>query len=105
MTAHYSYQWADEVTQSLEEKYTRATIIVMKILCVSHRNLVALLANNDPAFPFIRDLIHSVNRILQMPGKHPTDVEWQVIVRRIVIKRHNERFQKRLDELGLRSSL
>jgi len=105
LTAHYSYRWADEVVQRLEAKHTRATVIVCEILNVTHRNLVAFLAINDPAFAQIRDLIHNVNNVLQMPGKGLTDDEWKLFLRRKLIRTHNERFLERLDVLYGNSKL
>jgi hypothetical protein len=99
MTASYSYRWAEGIVTSLEGKYPRASMIVYKSLDINTRNMVALLATNDPAFPLVRDLVHKVARMCEMPGNTLTDDEYSFVLQRQVAKWHYERLQKRLDQV------
>lgn len=101
LTAHYSYRWADEICKTLEDKYPRATAKVYEILVVNHRNMVTFLARNDPVFPKIRSMVHSVEQVMKMQdisGEYYTNERWNHFLQRKATSWHDERLLTRLKD-------
>jgi len=97
--AHYSLTWANGVISALRRKYPRATEDVEKILGITDRNLAAFLAHNDPVFPHVRDMVHSLQAWRDRGANFGEDpvmlARWVEMWRR----RANPRVKARLDSI------
>lgn len=99
MPAAYSYSWANSVVQKLADKYPRATEDVCEILQISPKILAKYLANNDPVFAQLRDLIHLAHNWANSPNWPGWTTQMLSTLESYVHRKGWERVQKRLDEL------
>jgi hypothetical protein len=95
--ASYSYSWAMSVVNQLYDKYPRATEVVKEILQITDRHLAAYLANADPLWPDLRNLVKVVDNDLKscaQPWNTPAHVKCTSIYLR---RKGKERLADRLD--------
>lgn len=101
--AHYSYSWAASVVNRLYGKYVRATETVLEMLDISPRDLAKYLAEADPIFPQLRELIHQVDEWQKrLPGGVLGDSNI-LLIRDYLHRKGRERLVSRLDEIRKRN--
>lgn len=64
-TAVYSLNWAAIVVSRALQSYPRAWEIIMDVTALEMRQLVILLASNDPSWPALRSMVHTLDRWLK----------------------------------------
>jgi len=77
--AHYSYSWANQRISELVGKYPRASRILCETFALETKDLAKYLATNDPLYPVLRGLIHSMDiycRIHPRQGNDCVAVEY-----------------------------
>ena len=61
-TAVYSLSWASVIVARALQSYPRAWEIIMDVTALEMRHLVILLASNDPSWPALRSMVHTLDR-------------------------------------------
>lgn len=98
--AHYSFSWANGVVEKLRRKYARATDTVEAILAISDRDLAKYLANADPVFPKLRDMIHIADNWIQRGANLTTNPTQLACFLTTIRYRTNQRILDRLDAVN-----
>jgi hypothetical protein len=75
LESRYSYNWASSVISKLQESTPRATELTLKMLAMSHRDLAGLLAKGDPGFNITKNIIHYVERFINLHPDYYTNVK------------------------------
>lgn len=98
----YSITWAESIVEQLHTKHTRGTEDLCKLLCISMRQLACFLANNDPLWPHLRNLVKYLDSCHLNPKFKPDEAFLRSILAQTVKKRNLERITKRLDDVAER---
>ena len=98
----YSIIWARDIVQQLTDKHPRATKAVLQMLGISAEEAARYLANGDPVWKDLRDLVKVVNKWM---SRRPSDASDAIIFeflcefsKRNYSKRVSDRLDKRFKQ-------